>query len=193
MNRAPEDPLRQDSESRTDEQESRTHERSRPQEPARQPELVTDDVPVAGKPDTTKRAIAMIIDAVAAVLVGMIPVIGGLIATAYWLVRDGLDVEFMPNRSLGKKVAGLQPVTLDGRPVDLETSMKRNWPFAIGGVAQILLFIPIIGWLLMVPVLLVALGIGLAEVYFVLTDPEGRRIGDRTADTRVREAGEAMF
>lgn len=180
MSPAPDDPTRS---------ETRAEEQAREAEPLRQPELVREDATATAKPDNTKRAVAMIIDAVAAVLIGMIPIIGGIIATAYWLVRDGLDIEFMPNRSLGKKLAGLQPVTMDGRPVDLETSVKRNWPFAVGGLGQILLYIPIIGWLLMIPVFLVAIGLGLMEVYFVLTDEEGRRLGDRVADTRVVDVG----
>lgn len=163
-------------------------------EPYRSPEVVRNEtLPAAGKADLTKRVIAAVIDGVAGVVVGMIPIVGGLVSTAYWLTRDGLDVEFMPNRSLGKKVAGLKPVTLDGRPVDLETSIKRNWPFAVGGLVQILLFIPLVGWLLMIPVGLLALGLGLTELFLVLTDEEGRRIGDRTANTKVVDAGDAMF
>lgn len=163
-------------------------------EPDIQPEaIVESSSPTPAKADLTKRIVAGIIDAVVAVVVGLIPIVGGLVATAYWLVRDGLDVEFMPNRSLGKKVAGLQPVTLDGRPVDIQTSVMRNWPFAVGGVAQILLFIPVIGWLLMLPVALVALGLVLVELFLVVTDDEGRRLGDKTADTRVIEVGGGML
>ena len=163
-------------------------------EPLRAPEPMDREIgPRPGGPDKTKRAIAMIIDAVAAVLVGMIPVIGGLVATAYWLVRDGLDVEFMPFRSLGKQLTGLKPVRVDGKPMDIETSIRRNWPFAVGGIAQVLLFIPIIGWLLVIPVILVALGLGLTEAFLVLTDDEGRRLGDRTGETRVIEVGGGVF
>lgn len=149
--------------------------------------------PAEAKADTTKRFVAAVIDGVASVVVGFIPVVGGLAATAYWLTRDGLDVDFMHNRSLGKKVAGLRPITLDGKPVDLETSLKRNWPLAISGIAQILLFIPFIGWLLMLPVALLALVAVVAEAVLVLTDDEGRRFGDKFAGTRVVDAGDAMF
>lgn len=149
--------------------------------------------PTPAKADLTKRIVAGVIDAVVAYVVGLVPFIGGLIATAYWLVRDGLDLEFMQNRSLGKKVTGLRPVTLDGGPVDLETSVLRNWPFAVGGVAQLLLFIPIIGWILVLPVAVLALGLLIMELVFVVTDAEGRRIGDRTGDTRVIEVGDGML
>lgn len=163
-------------------------------EPDIQPESVVESSsPTPAKADLTKRIVAGVIDALAAYVVGLLPFIGGLIATAYWLVRDGLDVEFMRNRSLGKRVTGLQPVTLDGGSVDLVTSVKRNWPFAVGGVAQFLLFIPIIGWILVLPVALVALGLVLMELFLVVTDDEGRRIGDKTGDTRVIEVGGGML
>lgn len=157
------------------------------EEPFRPPEHVGELPAEPAKADLTKRAVAGIIDAVAAVLVGLIPIVGGLVATAYWLVRDGLDIEFMPNRSLGKKIVGLKPVTLDGRPVDIETSIKRNWPWAISGVAQLLFFIPFLGWLLAIPVVLLALGVGLWEIFLVVTTPDGRRMGDKFAGTTVVE------
>lgn len=162
-------------------------------EHARRPEAVVGTkTPATGKADLTKRLLAGLVDGVAAVLISFIPIAGGIAATAYWLVRDGLDVEFMANRSLGKKVMGLKPLTLDGRPVDLETSVRRNWPFAIGGIASILAFIPIIGWILMIPVVLVAVAAVAIEVFLVVTDDEGRRFGDKFADTRVVETGDAM-
>lgn len=140
----------------------------------------------AGKADLGKRFIAAIIDAVIAVVIGFIPIIGGLIATAYWLVRDGLDVDFMDHRSLGKKVMKLRPVTLDGAPVDIMTSMKRNWMFALGGVAQLLAF-TIIGLLIAIPLAMAVFVIGIVEVVLVLTDSEGRRLGDKFAKTKVIE------
>ncbi len=139
------------------------------------------------KADLGKRFVAGIIDAVAAVLVAMIPVVGGLIAAAYWLLRDGLEFDFMDRRSLGKKVMKLRPVRLDGKPMDLETSMRRNWVFALGGVISALLFIPVLGWILAIPVGLASLALGLTELYKVLTDAEGRRLGDSWARTKVIE------
>ena len=91
--------------------------------------------PAPAKAELGKRAIALIIDAVATMVVGFIPLIGGMIATAYWLLRDGMDVEFMDHRSLGKKLMKLRPVMLDGSPVDMASSAKRNWMFALGGIA----------------------------------------------------------
>ena len=142
--------------------------------------------PPPGKPDIGKRAIAAIIDAVVAMVVGFIPVIGGIIATAYWLLRDGLDVEFMDHRSLGKKVMKLRPVMLDGSPVDITASIKRNWMFALGGIAGFLAM-TIIGLVVAIPLGLIAFVLGIVEVVLVITDAEGRRIGDKTGGTRVIE------
>lgn len=139
-------------------------------------------------PDLSKRAVAALIDAAVGFVLGLVPVLGGFAAAAYWLVRDGLDVEVMDRRSLGKRVMGLRPVRLDGAPMDVATSARRNWMFAIGGAVSVLAFIPIVGWLLMVPVALVALALSLYEIYKVLTDDEGRRWGDRQAGTKVVEA-----
>jgi uncharacterized RDD family membrane protein YckC len=145
------------------------------------------DLATAPKADLGKRIVAGLIDGGLAFVVGLIPVIGGLIAAGYWLVRDGLDIEFMDHRSIGKKIMKLRPVTLDGAPVDIMTSVKRNWMFAIGGLASVLTYIPIIGWLLLIPVVLVALVIGIVELVLVLTDAKGRRFGDKLAATQVVE------
>jgi uncharacterized RDD family membrane protein YckC len=160
---------------------------------AEEPEGTQDQAPPAGaeaappvKADIGKRLIAAIIDAVIAVAIGFIPFIGGLIATAYWLVRDGLDIDFMDHRSVGKKLVKLRPVTLDGSPVDLMTSVKRNWMFALGGVAQLLAF-TIIGLLLAIPLAFLVFLIAIVEVVLVLTDAEGRRLGDKIANTIVIE------
>ncbi len=142
--------------------------------------------PAPAKADLGKRAIAMIIDAVATMVVGFIPLIGGIIATAYWLLRDGMDVEFMDHRSLGKKLLKLRPVMLDGSPVDMVASAKRNWMFALGGIAGFLAM-TIVGLVLAIPLFLVAFVLWIVEIVLVITDAEGRRIGDKTAETRVIE------
>ncbi len=144
-----------------------------------------------GKADLGKRFVAIIIDAVVAVVVGLIPIIGWFVAAAYWLVRDGLEFEFMDRRSIGKKLMKLRPVTLDGSPMDVMTSVKRNWMFALGAILQILRMIPFVGWLLMlvllIPVGLAALALGIIEIFLVITDGEGRRLGDKIANTKVIE------
>jgi uncharacterized RDD family membrane protein YckC len=133
------------------------------------------------KADLTKRFIAALIDNVLASLVSAIPVVGGIVGAAYILVKDGLDFEFMDKRSLGKKLMKLRPVRLDGQAMDLNTSIRRNWPLAIGSILSI---IPLLGWIIAIPVSLV---IGIIELVLVLTDAEGRRMGDKLAGTKVIE------
>jgi uncharacterized RDD family membrane protein YckC len=143
-----------------------------------------------GKADLGKRAVAAIIDGVIVGILGIVPYIGGLIGAAYMLLRDGLEFEFMDHRSIGKKLMKLRPVMLDGGTVDIETSIKRNWMFALGGIVQILMFIPILGWIAAILIGLAALVIGIMEIVFVLKDEEGRRWGDTIANTKVIEVNE---
>jgi uncharacterized RDD family membrane protein YckC len=142
------------------------------------------------KADLTKRFLAALIDGGLAFVVGWVPVIGGLVAAAYMLLRDGLELEFMDRRSIGKKVMKLRPVRHDGQPMDLVASAKRNWMFALGGIISLLMFIPILGWLLMIPVALAAFALGVIELVLVITDAQGRRLGDKIAATQVIEVSE---
>jgi uncharacterized RDD family membrane protein YckC len=144
----------------------------------------------AGKADAGKRVIAAVIDCIVAAVLNAVPTIGGLVAAAYWLVRDGLDISFMDRRSIGKKIMKLRPVRLDGRPMSIETSARRNWMFALGGVVWFLKYIFILGWLLIGPVLLAAIVLGVYELYRVLSDPDGRRLGDVMAGTKVVEVAD---
>ena len=158
-----------------------------PPEPPPAPPAESVEPVAAGRADLGKRAVAIIIDAVIAFVVGLVPVAGGIVATAYWLVRDGLEFEFMDHRSIGKKIMQLRPVTEDGRPVDIMTSVKRNWMFAIGGVAQFFAM-TVVGLLVAVPLWLVATVIGIIEIVLVVTDAAGRRMGDKMAGTHVIES-----
>ncbi len=156
-----------------------------PPEPAvPPPPLEPSVIATRSKADLGKRFFAALIDGALAGIVSFVPVIGGLIGAAYMLVRDGLDVDFMDGRSIGKKIMKLRPVRISGEMMDIGTSVKRNLPFAIGPVIMI---IPILGWLVG-PV--VALAIGLVEAILVLTDAEGRRVGDKLAETMVVEVDE---
>lgn len=142
----------------------------------------------SGKADLGKRLIAMIIDAAISAVIGLIPVVGGLIGAAYMLLRDGLSYEIMDHRSIGKKIMKLRPVALDGGTVDISRSVKRNWMFALGALTQAFILIPVLGWVLIPIIGLAALIIGIIEIVLVLTDEEGRRWGDRLANTKVIES-----
>lgn len=137
------------------------------------------------KADAVKRGIAMVIDGiVAGLLAAVIPAIGFFLGAVYILLRDGFDFAFMDHRSLGKKVMKLRPVTVDGSPMDMNASMRRNWVFAL---PTFLFIIPILGWFL-IPV--ISLAITAVEVYLVVTKPDGRRWGDKLAKTQVIETAE---
>ena len=136
------------------------------------------------KADLGKRFVAILIDGILAGLIGLIPVIGGLVGAAYMLLRDGFDFDFMKKRSLGKKLMKLRPVLVDGGEVDLAVSVKRNVIFA---VPLVLMIIPVLGWIL-API--VSLAVGIIEVVLVLSDEEGRRWGDKFAGTKVIEVDE---
>ena len=145
--------------------------------------------PPAGKAEVGKRVLAALIDGLLAGGVSMIPFIGGIIGGAYILLRDGLELEFMDRRSIGKKLMKLRPVRLDGQAMDIETSVKRNLPLCIGLVGSIFWIIPILGWIVALLLGVVGMVVVIIEVVTVLTDPEGRRMGDKFAGTKVLETG----
>jgi len=142
------------------------------------------------KADLGKRLIAAIIDGVLAAGVSLVPLVGGIIGGLYMLLRDGLEVEFMDRRSIGKKLMKLRPVRLDGQPMDPLASAKRNLPLCIGLVGSIFWVIPILGWLVAVFFGVIGLIVGIIELVLVLTDPEGRRMGDKLAGTKVIEVAD---
>jgi len=144
-----------------------------------------DGVDASGEPDKATRFLAFLIDGLIAGGLSALPLIGGLVGAAYFVLRDGLDVDFMPGRSLGKQVLDIDVVRLDGRPMDLETSLRRNWMWGLGPVAAIAAAFPIFGGFFRGLVSLFGLVVGLYEVYRVLTDSEGRRWGDDLAQTQV--------
>ncbi|NWF99581.1 MAG: RDD family protein [Thermoanaerobaculaceae bacterium] len=161
------------------------------------PESGMPVAPSAGKADAGKRIVAALIDAIPAIIVGfvlgLIPFIGGLIggllAGAWWLVRDGLELEFADKRSPGKKIMKLRPVRLDGQPMTMEVSIKRNLPLAVYCVGYLFWVIPVLGWLVSLPIFAIGAIVSLIEAVLALTDPEGRRMGDKYAGTKVIEAG----
>jgi uncharacterized RDD family membrane protein YckC len=143
-----------------------------------------------GKADLGKRIVAAVIDGVLCAVVAWIPFIGGIVAAAYVLVRDGLELEFADRRSIGKKVMKLRPVRLDGQPMDIGTSVKRNLIFVVGAVGAIFAIIPILGWIIAILLGIAALVLGAVELALIVTDPEGRRMGDKMAGTKVVETME---
>lgn len=137
------------------------------------------------RPNVGRRVIAYALDwAIAMVLFAILAQgasgLGALVGAAYLLLRDGFDFKYMRGRSLGKQMMGLKVERLDGAEMDLMTSALRNWPLALPLLSLFGLL-----WLLLAPI---ALAIVLVEAGFGLLSPEGRRVGDLLARTRVVEA-----
>lgn len=168
------------------------------------PGLMDTGTSSIGKADLGKRFVAVLIDGLIAGAIGLVLGLGGrgllygvgtLVGVAYILLRDGMALDFMNGRSIGKKVMKLRPIRLDGGAMDINTSVRRNWPLAVGnliwGVAAVFggLGIYLFAGLLAIIAWLGSL-LGLVEGILVLTDSEGRRIGDKFAGTKVIESGD---
>ena len=111
--------------------------------------------------------------------------LAALISLSYLLARD------MPDMSLGKRLFDLKAVMGNGCDCDLTASAKRN----VFVASFYLSFAAIIVFVALLPVLgsgfarFVAGVVGLLtlslELFKVITDEEGLRLGDLLADTRV--------
>ncbi len=119
--------------------------------------------------------------------------IGGLISggimAAYMALRD---IIFKGN-SIGKHIMKLKTVdAATGNPINISQSIKRNIffviPPAIGAIFSILTIIPFIGVILRIIEVLVGLA-GLVffiiEIVKIVSTPEGIRLGDNFANTKV--------
>ena len=153
------------------------------------------------KADLGKRVVAGLIDGlIGGVLSVVIPFlgIGYLIGGAYILTKDAIMVELLKDpawkgRSVGKKIMHLKVVGPGGSDIDMALSAKRNWPLALGQLLSfILALIPLrsMAWSTWSLIGSVSSIIGIIEIVLVLTDPQGRRLGDKLANTRVIEVAE---
>ncbi|HHV83919.1 MAG TPA: RDD family protein [Tepidanaerobacter syntrophicus] len=139
------------------------------------------------KADLFKRFIALLIDDIVASLLIYIPILGALVSAVYLLTKDAIAFEItknpdFKNRSLGKKVMGLEVVSFDGSDIDWTISLKRNLPLAIGSAFGI---VPIIGWVVGG---IIGFVMVIVEALLVISDDKGRRLGDRWANTQVVES-----
>jgi len=141
------------------------------------------------KADPVKRIIAFIIDAVACMIVGFIPFIGGIIGALYILLRDALPIEALEYKSIGKKLLKLSVVKTEepASKIDYATSARRNWMFALGPIMLFFLFIPIIGWIIDILLGIAVLILVIIEIVKLFTDEKGLRLGDKMAGTMVIE------
>ena len=101
---------------------------------------------------------------------------GPLAALTYLLISDG----FFDGKSIGKKLIGIKTILKSNkRPCDFKYSILRNLPI---GIVALFAFTPFIGWLLFFTLGLLIIGF---EIYLIVSDKEGLRIGDIIADTMV--------
>lgn len=132
------------------------------------------------------RLLAGLIDFVIGAFLASVPLLGPLAAAAYWLVRDGLEVEFMNHRSIGKAIMKIRPIRPDGGYTDIDDSIRRNWMFAPAAVVPFL-FYSGMGVFLVPSMILLVLIISAIEIFLIVNDPLRQRLGDKVADTVVVE------
>jgi uncharacterized RDD family membrane protein YckC len=138
------------------------------------------------------RIIAKAVDFLIVVaLLEIMPTIGFFAGLAYLLVADGL----FQGRSIGKRIVGLKVVyhISDDMTVNCgyKESVLRNSPFAAAYVlAGMLVFIPLLGWLLAFAVIAAIL---IFEGLVMLGSEDDMRLGDEIAKTRVLVDKEGRF
>lgn len=125
------------------------------------------------KADALLRIVAKVLDILLIASVAeLLPKAGFAAGIVYILISDGL----LEGRSLGKKIIGLQVISLKSkRPCTIKDSIFRNIPFAF---AIIVLKIPFIGWIISLAVLLI-------ETILLFAGADGARAGDMLASTTV--------
>lgn len=140
------------------------------------------------KADVFRRIVAYLIDVfvagVAAVVISILfPPLGPVVSAAYLLFKDGLmftvtKQESWKNQSIGKRLLNLEVVSRDGATIDLLLSAKRNLTLVIGALLELTIFAsPLAATLGMI--------IGVVELYLIITERYGRRLGDQWARTQV--------
>jgi uncharacterized RDD family membrane protein YckC len=132
---------------------------------------------VLKKADLTHRLLARLIDFLigAAFCLVLYPV-GVLMGATYIAIADGL----FSGQSLGKRIIGLRVVrAADGGPITFKDSLIRN---SIYAVIYLFYLIPYLRWVLIPTVGLVIVAF---EVYYLVVDANGYRVGDLAADTQV--------
>jgi uncharacterized RDD family membrane protein YckC len=124
------------------------------------------------------RILAYLVDAVVGGVLSLIPFIGSIIGFFYFLLRDGIG----EGQGVGKRLLGLRVLEYPGgQGISYGDSARRNLVFA---APMLLLLIPVLGRIMYVVVMVLVWAL---EIYLVLTDPQGRRLGDRWAGTVVTD------
>ncbi len=144
-------------------------------------------IPKSVRVSVMKRVSARMIDAVLMLSVAaLLPYpVGPLALFGYSILGDAMNFGPFRHQSLGKKVLGLQvrraaPEDGGERPgLTLKDVMLRNLPV---GVVTFLQIIPVVGWILF---FLVGIPLMAVEVWLMIHNPGGHRLGDVLGDTEV--------
>lgn len=102
---------------------------------------------------------------------------GSVLGFLYSLVADGLPIASWKGQSLGKKLLGIQVLSL--KP--MKASVLRNLPMA---VIAFLLIIPFMGWILAI---IVGIPVVLIEMSLIVRAEKHQRLGDVMAESFVIE------
>jgi len=145
----------------------------------------------AVKADVFRRILAFLIDAAVAsalsLVVGvLLPPLSLLAAVLYMTFKDAImflltKQDAWRNKSVGKRLLDLEIASDHGATIDLLLSAKRNLPLVAGPLLQ-LTFVG--DWIASV----VGFLLGAFELFLVLSDGRGRRLGDQWAETQVLPA-----
>ena len=158
---------------------------------AKEGETAEPEIKDAGlsKADPVKRIIAFVIDAVVSMIIGLIPLVGGIIGALYMLLRDALPIEALEYKSVGKKLLKLSVVNTQDptAKIDYAASAKRNWMFDLGPIMLFFVLIPIVGWIIDILLGIALLILLITEIVKIFSDAKGVRLGDKMAGTIVIE------
>ena len=140
------------------------------------PRLLSSEPPA----DPLTRWVAKFLDVLLASAIDQVlPAVGFFAAVTYLLIADGLQ----PGGSVGKRLLGLRIRGAGGRACGVRESLLRNGvlaaPFALW------LLLQPVGWIAAVVGWLVLIGAFGLEGILMVGNPEGQRLGDELADTRV--------
>jgi uncharacterized RDD family membrane protein YckC len=140
------------------------------------PRLLSSEPPA----DPLTRWVAKFLDVLLASAIDqLVPAVGFFAAVMYLMIADGLQ----PGGSVGKRLLGLAIRGVGGRACGVRESMLRNGvlaaPFALW------LLLPPMGWIAAVVGWLVLIGAFGLEGILLVGNPEGQRLGDELAGTRV--------
>lgn len=137
------------------------------------------------KADVAHRLLAKFIDLlIFSALALILEPVGLFAGLTYILIADG----FQQGRSVGKKIIGLRTIVIRpdaaGIPCRWKDSMVRNGPIAIAlFLSSFYFWLGFFGFILFLGGLLIII----FELYFIITDDRGLRLGDIIANSQVLE------